>query len=273
VDYAVDRYVNEVVRHHHLLVSVVIGFSEWGVIVFGVAACLIWLLAVPGRDATWKRACAAGLVASAFGLLVNQVIGHAVDRARPYEAHPHTIVPLLTPSHDPSFPSDHATAAFAVAFGVLFVHRRAGWVFLSMAALIAASRVLAGMHYPSDVLAGALVGLSSGYVAARIVMRALLVPLIALVSRVTDPVVLAARRSGLVRRTLLAPRIRVAAVAATGGVLLVIFALDLRAHLLDELPLTLLALWAVVVVGCSILAAGPRDSTRGRFADRSARPS
>jgi undecaprenyl-diphosphatase len=253
VDYAIDRYLNDVVRNHQLLASVVTGFSDWGVVVFGIAACAIWLAAVPHRDDTWKRACAAGLSAAAAGLVASQAIGHVWDRARPYEAH-HAIVPLLSASHDPSFPSDHATAAFAIAFGVFFVHRRAGWVFLCMAVLIAASRVLAGMHYPSDVAAGALLGLASAYLAARVAMRHVLLPLIAVVSRVSDPVVGAVRGSRVARRTVLVPAVRAAAVGAAGVALLIVFAFDLRGHLLDELPLGLLAAWAGVVAACTRLA-------------------
>src|SRR5437868_970305 len=113
---------------HPLLASVVTEFSTWGVTIFGVLAVGLWLLSPPG-DTAWKRACASGLAAAAVGLLINQVISRIWDRARPYQTH-HSIVPLITPSHDPSFPSDHATAALSIAFGIFFVSRRAGWLFL-----------------------------------------------------------------------------------------------------------------------------------------------
>jgi undecaprenyl-diphosphatase len=255
LDYGIDHYLNHVVRAHHLLVSVIDGFSNWGVTAFGVAACVIWLFAAPGGDDRWKRACAAGLAAASLGLLANQVIAHLWDRPRPYQAH-HNIVPLLTPSHDPSFPSDHATAAFAIAFGVLFVYRRAGYVFLAAAAVIAASRVLAGMHYPSDVLAGAAIGLASGYLTARVAMRPLLLPLIALVSRATDPLVAVGRRTWLVRRTLLNPAVRARIVLLVGVALLVVFTADLRAHLLDEMELAVLGTWALIIAAATRLAAG-----------------
>src|SRR5947209_4915195 len=157
MDYAIDHAINHGVRAHPLLVSIISGFANWGVVAFGVAAVALWLFDAPGRPAVWRRACAAGLSAASVGLLINQLVSHLWDRPRPYQAHA-SIVPLLSPSHDPSFPSDHATAAFAIAFGILFVTRRAGWPFLAGAFLIGLSRVLAGMHYPTDVLAGALIG-------------------------------------------------------------------------------------------------------------------
>jgi undecaprenyl-diphosphatase len=258
LDYSIDHAVNQTVRAHPLLGSVVAGFADWGVLVFGVAACAIWLLSVPGRSRRWKAACAAGLSAAALGLIVNQVVSHLWDRARPYEAHPHGIVPLLTRSSDSSFPSDHATAAFAIGFGIFFVHRRAGWVFLAMATLIAASRVLSGMHYPTDVLAGGMIGLGCGYLAACIAMRPLLLPLIALASMATDPVTRAARETKLVRATLLDPHTRARIVLVIGLGLLAMFAFDLRSHLFDEMEVSVLAAWGAVVLAATKLAAGER---------------
>jgi undecaprenyl-diphosphatase len=103
-----------------------------------------------------------GAVAAGFSALLALGIAHLIievwARPRPYEAHPgdaHLFVPA---SHDPSFPSDHATAAFAIAVAIFLRHRKAGIVALVMAALLSLSRVVVGVHYPSDVLAGAAVG-------------------------------------------------------------------------------------------------------------------
>ena len=98
---------------------------------------------------------AAGLSAL-LGLAVAHLISGAWDRPRPYEAHDLHL--FVAPSGDPSFPSDHATAAFAIAVALLLRHRRVGWVALAMAAVISISRVAVGVHYPSDVLVGAMIG-------------------------------------------------------------------------------------------------------------------
>src|SRR3954447_19122610 len=109
MDYTIDHAVNHAIREHALLVSILTGFSHWGVLAFGVTACALWLLDAPRLPSTYRRACVAGLSAAAFGLLANQVISHLWVRPRPYDAHPLGVIPLLTPSQDPSFPSDHAT--------------------------------------------------------------------------------------------------------------------------------------------------------------------
>jgi undecaprenyl-diphosphatase len=258
MDYRIDHAVNHAIREHQLLVSILVGFAGWGVIAFGVAACALWLLDPPRVPSTYRRACVAGLSAAAFGLLVNQVISHLWDRPRPYDAHPLGVIPLLTPSQDPSFPSDHATAAFAIAFGILFVARRAGLFFLVWAVLIAASRVLTGMHYPTDVLAGAGIGLGAGYFTARIAMP-LLLPLISVASRITDPLLDPAARSTLARATVRSASFRRRAVVVLGCVLLAIFAFRLRDNLIDEMPLAALAAWALVVALGARVAGGSRQ--------------
>jgi len=263
VEYSFERWVNTQVHAHPLVGSVVVEFSNWGVALFGVLAVGLWLLSPPG-DTRWKRACAAGLSAAALGLLVNQVISHLWARPRPYEAH-HDIVPLLARSADPSFPSDHATAALSIAFGIFFVSRRAGWLFLAFAGLVSASRVLAGMHHPTDVLASLVVAAACGFATARLAMEPVLAPLIRLTSRATDPVL--ARVAGLtpVRRTLLDARVRSVVVLVVCVAVFARIVIAERAHLLDEMELSVLTAWVCVgalAVHLSAMRYWPRSAVR-----------
>jgi undecaprenyl-diphosphatase len=93
-----------------------------------------------------------------LGLALNQIILLVVHRVRPYDAGITRL--LIAPSSDPSFPSDHATAAFAVA-ATFLLHglRRRGVVFLAFALVIGISRIYIGTHYVSDVLGGAVTGI------------------------------------------------------------------------------------------------------------------
>jgi undecaprenyl-diphosphatase len=109
-----------------------------------------------------------GVVAAGFSALLALGVAHLIsdfwDRARPYEAHPGHAHLLVAASPDPSFPSDHATAAFAIAVAIALRSRRAGWVALAMAAAVSIARVAVGTHYPSDVLGGALLGAAAALV-------------------------------------------------------------------------------------------------------------
>ena len=117
---------------------------------------------VPWARRRWERRSGAVLAtaSAALALLVNQPIAHVVDRTRPYLAHPAHAHLLITRSHDPSFPSDHATGAFALAFALWLYDRTIGAVLLVLAAVLSFSRVYVGTHYPGDVVAGALIGMA-----------------------------------------------------------------------------------------------------------------
>ena len=153
---------------------------------YAVATLSLWFFARPYGNPRWKLASASALVAAGVALLTNQVIAHLWERPRPFTSHGALTHVLAARTTDPSFPSDHAAAAFAIAFAVLAFSRRAGALFLVAATLIGLSRIALGMHYPSDVLAGMLVGLGSAVLVTR-AGRPWVSRLVALVSRVSDP--------------------------------------------------------------------------------------
>jgi membrane-associated phospholipid phosphatase len=161
-------------------------FADAAVPLYAVATAALWLLARPYGNPRWKLACVSALIASAVALAVNQALSHLWERPRPFTDHPHLTHLLTARTTDPSFPSDHAAAAFAIAFAVLAFSRRGAAVFLGLAALIGVSRVALGVHYPTDVLAGALVGFAAALLVTTL-GRFWVVRLVVLVSRITDP--------------------------------------------------------------------------------------
>ena len=125
MDYRLYHAINEFVADHDWIGQAFNDLEMWAVPVFAVATFALWLLARPGGDRKWKLASASALASAAVALLINQVIGKIWHRERPFAAHPSAHV-WGSRSHDPSFPSDHASAAFAIAFTVLFFDRLAG---------------------------------------------------------------------------------------------------------------------------------------------------
>lgn len=196
MDWTLFRWLDGLLQGHDLVGDEVADFSILSPLLVGLAVIGLWFTSRPGGPGRGKLACASGLLAAGIALLANQAIAALWFRERPADAHPgEAILHFVSPSGDPSFPSDHAGAAFAVAFAVLFVSRRAGGWFLVAAAAVGLSRVLVGLHYPGDVLAGAAVGFAAAWVVHRFARRPLL-SLIGQVSRLTDPLVRPLWRAG-----------------------------------------------------------------------------
>jgi hypothetical protein len=123
------------------------------------------------------------------------------------------------------------------------------------ASLVTVSRVLAGMRYPSDVLASLVVSAASGFVMARLLMRPVLAPLVKLVSRLSDPLLSSLAGLAAIRRTALSPLFRSRLVAVVCAVIFVRIVVAERAQLLDELPILVLAAWTFLTVVSVQLAA------------------
>jgi undecaprenyl-diphosphatase len=186
VDWRAYHAVNTFVSHHTWFGTLFKFVETYGTYAIGVAAVVLWLLARPGGDRKWKLAAGSALGAAALGLVVNRVISAGWHRDRPFQTH-HVAHIWGARKTDASFPSDHSSAAFAIAVAVLLFDPVAGALFLILATLIAVGRVVVGEHYPGDVIAGALIGT----VAALIVVR-LGRPVVAFIARaverLTDPV-------------------------------------------------------------------------------------
>jgi undecaprenyl-diphosphatase len=129
-------------------------FSE-PLFIAGVVALALAGLILRRRALVLASVLAVG--AAGISLAVAAVIAHVVDRPRPFVTHPQIHL-FLAHAADPGFPSDHATAAFAIGAELVLRFGRWGIPVLLAAAALAVSRVLVGVHYPYDVLAGALLG-------------------------------------------------------------------------------------------------------------------
>ncbi len=103
-----------------------------------------------------QRAVADAALGLAFANLALAVLNHFYYRPRPFVEHELKLLFYQPP--DSSFPSNPAAVGFALAVGVALSHRRLGSVMLALALLWAASRVYAGVNFPSDVTAGAAIG-------------------------------------------------------------------------------------------------------------------
>jgi undecaprenyl-diphosphatase len=130
------------------------------------------LLALGGKTGRW--AALAGLAALVVGLASSEVLKSLVMQPRPFLSLPDVRL-LVSPPSSYSFPSVNATYAFAASSGASLTARRLlgrlpvwGWGFLALAVAVSYSRVYVGVHYPGDVLGGAIIGTSIGWLVASV---------------------------------------------------------------------------------------------------------
>ena len=125
----------------------------------------VWLVAgvIAGlyparRAAAWRL-----LLALALSFVVNDIVVKPLaGRPRPYEADPQIRVLDARPP-SASFPSGHAARAFAGAVTATEAFPQGAWIFWPLAILISFSRMYVGVHWPTDVLGGAVIGLACAW--------------------------------------------------------------------------------------------------------------
>jgi undecaprenyl-diphosphatase len=105
------------------------------------------------------QAAAAAILAR---LIIVEFIRWLWPRTRPFVENSVNLLFNYNPEI-PSFPSGHAAFYFAIAAIVYFYNKKIGILFFIAAFLISLARVFAGVHWPSDIIAGALVGIFSGW--------------------------------------------------------------------------------------------------------------
>lgn len=104
-------------------------------------------------------------------ILCNLILKNLVARVRPYDVNT-AIAILIKKPLDFSFPSGHTAASFAAMTALFLAKMKKAWIAaLVLAVLIAFSRLYFYVHYPTDVLGGAVVGILSGIIGYTIVEK------------------------------------------------------------------------------------------------------
>ena len=110
------------------------------------------------------------LVSAFFSrFFITDLIRFFYSRPRPFETM--DIYQLVAHDGGSSFPSGHAAFFFALAAGVFIYYRKWGILFYLFALAMGISRVIAGIHWPSDILGGAVIGIVSAYLVNYFVLK------------------------------------------------------------------------------------------------------
>lgn len=111
---------------------------------------------------------AAMLMCFLFG---NLFLKNLIARPRPYTVDPDIILLVPKSAEQYSFPSGHTMNNFSAAVTLMLRKEKFAWAAIVLAALTAFSRVYLMMHYPTDVIAGALIGSAAAYICCHALKR------------------------------------------------------------------------------------------------------
>lgn len=100
-------------------------------------------------------------ISSSLAWFVAYILKIFFHTLRPFEMFP-TVVSLFSETGY-AFPSGHATFFMALAFAIFFSHKKAGYIFILFAFLIGTARIIAGVHFPIDILGGYILGFSIAF--------------------------------------------------------------------------------------------------------------
>jgi undecaprenyl-diphosphatase len=164
VDWSVLHALNNFMYQHDGVEDPLLLYVNASEALFIATLAIVFLAARGAANAAWRRASVAAVLSAGLGLAVGKVISELVDRARPFVADPHGVHLFAAHAADPGFPSDHATAAFAIATAIFLRKRGWGIFALVLATILSVGRVALGVHYPTDVIAGAALGAAAALV-------------------------------------------------------------------------------------------------------------
>ncbi|BBE31057.1 phosphatase PAP2 family protein [Tepiditoga spiralis] len=161
----IDFFQNFTTSNHFILNNIFIFFTKIGNL--GMIWILISLLFLIFKST--RKIGIVSLLSLFFSFIIsNLFLKHLIARPRPFTTYDLKI--LIPLPKDFSFPSGHASASFASAFGIFLSSNKKSlkWVVITLASLIAFSRIYLSVHYFIDVISGVGIGIFCGYLSIKI---------------------------------------------------------------------------------------------------------
>lgn len=161
LDEELARWGNQTTRRSRGLCTAAAAMAVAGSWVAAGLLSMFWLQAWLQARPSHRRAAERAFVSVGFTYLAVEAVGRMLPRVRPFASAPRTLG-LVSHTEQRSFPSRHVASAFAMATVISPSSRRLAACLRAIGALLGCARIAAGVHYPSDVLAGIALGTGIG---------------------------------------------------------------------------------------------------------------
>ncbi|WP_088228233.1 undecaprenyl-diphosphatase [Desulfosporosinus sp. FKB] len=156
------HFINQWAGHHPVLDKLMAFFAQYALELYAVLFLIAWFT-LAKSDSDRRHALVVAGFSGVLALIFNVIIGHFFFRPRPFVTLPKgTFTQLIPHSLDSSFPSDHTSGSFGFAagsWGKASIWVR--WSFTLLAIIVAFARIYCGVHWPTDVIAGVIIGIAS----------------------------------------------------------------------------------------------------------------
>jgi undecaprenyl-diphosphatase len=169
VFYETDRRIFRGINRHfqnRLLNAFFRSVTHAGGARFTISAVLLLILLSEGE---LRQTAISSAIALALSHLPVHLIKKWYPRKRPYIILENTFFPA-NPLEDHSFPSGHTTAIFSLVLPFILFMPALAVVLLPLAAIVALSRVYLGLHYPTDIFVGSLLGTAAGILSYSVIL-------------------------------------------------------------------------------------------------------
>lgn len=156
MNYALFKIINGMAGKDFILDKLMAYSAQYMQYLFGIVLLILWFKKGTKEEVLKNRkAGILSLLSFAAAMIINFVVSLIYFEPRPFAGH--IVTQLVKHAADASFPSDHAAAAFALAFPVFYANKKFGWFMIAMAVVLSFSRVYVGIHYPFDILIGFII--------------------------------------------------------------------------------------------------------------------
>ncbi|MFF2446866.1 undecaprenyl-diphosphatase [Neobacillus sp. NPDC058068] len=162
----VFRAINDIGKEHDSLNPIAIFMADYMIIVLALGMLVYWFTQTNKNRMMVIQGGVAFLLAEVLGKIAGTMYYHN----QPFAELPH-VNQLIAHAVDNAFPSDHSILFFSVCFSFWLVRKKEGWLWLVFACFVGVSRIWVGVHYPGDVVTGALIGIVAALVTYWIVPK------------------------------------------------------------------------------------------------------